>query len=73
MRRLARKDLLAFDTWRFLNAPPITFTTPLSARLMSPPVIAVTPKSTSPEAIATAIGSAAWNVTNSASSPCAVK
>ena len=37
--------------------------------LISPPVIAVTPKSTSPEAMATDIGSDASKVTKSASSP----
>src|SRR5690348_17942643 len=47
--------------------PPITFSVPLPARLYSPAVNAVTPKSTSPDVVATAIGCAASKNFNSIS------
>jgi hypothetical protein len=52
------------------NEPPTTTIAPLSARLSRSPVIGVAPKSTSPVAIATAIGWAALKLTVSAARPC---
>ena len=55
------------------SAPPTTFTAPFSASEKSPAVTAVTPKSTSPEAMATAMGCAAWKNLNCTSSPASLK